>query len=93
MKVGSTGAEALQLAVSSRSDLISTPLPYLIPYLKASDKQAYICKRASDLSEDVCMKQYIWNGGGSEQIEKSDEGGLHFASIITFTAIINRSGS
>uniref|UniRef100_A0A0M3HX26 Transmembrane protein 209 n=1 Tax=Ascaris lumbricoides TaxID=6252 RepID=A0A0M3HX26_ASCLU len=73
LKVGRSSVEALQVALSSKGDLLCTVLPYLIPYLKVHEKQAYIVKRANELSVDVCMKEFDWQGGGSESLDKGNE--------------------
>uniref|UniRef100_A0A183E1K3 CAP10 domain-containing protein n=1 Tax=Gongylonema pulchrum TaxID=637853 RepID=A0A183E1K3_9BILA len=72
LKVGHSSAEALYVAASSKNEFLKTPLPYILPYLKAHDKQAYLVKRCRDLAADLCMKNYHWQGGGSEPVERKD---------------------
>lgn len=74
--------EALQVALSSKGDLLCTVLPYLIPYLKVHEKQAYIVKRANELSVDVCMKEFDWQGGGSESLDKGNESIICSLSVV-----------
>ncbi|VDM45072.1 unnamed protein product [Toxocara canis] len=73
LKIGRSSVEAIQVALSSKGDLLCTVLPYLLPYLRAHEKQAYIVKRANELSADVYMKEFNWQGGGSESIEKGND--------------------
>lgn len=74
LKIGKSTVQALQSALSSKTDLFSTQLPYLIPYLKVHEKQAYIVKRAQILGADMCMKEYNWQSGGGEPFEGKDRG-------------------
>lgn len=69
MKIGQSSIDALESAVSSKVDLLSTSLPYIIPYLKVHEKQAYVVERARTLAKDSCMKEYYWNSGGDEPLE------------------------
>ncbi|VDM96469.1 unnamed protein product [Thelazia callipaeda] len=72
LKIGHSSVEALQVAASSKSELLKSALPYIIPYLKAHEKQSYLVKRCRELSVDVCMKNYNWQSGGNEFVEKKD---------------------
>uniref|UniRef100_A0A915PGG7 DUF4220 domain-containing protein n=1 Tax=Setaria digitata TaxID=48799 RepID=A0A915PGG7_9BILA len=74
LKIGQSSVEALQSAASSKSDLLKSALPYILPYLKTHEKQAYLIKRCRELSDDVCMKNYNWQGGGCEPVERKEEG-------------------
>lgn len=72
LKVGHSSVEALQVAASSKNELLKTPLPYILPYLKAHEKQAYLVKRCRDLAADLCIKNYHWQGGGNELLERKE---------------------
>ncbi|VBB28109.1 unnamed protein product [Acanthocheilonema viteae] len=73
-KIGHSSVEALQTAASSKSDLLKSALPYVLPYLKIHERQSYLIKRCRELSADVCMKNYNWQGGGFELVERKEEG-------------------
>lgn len=74
--------EALQAAASSKSDLLKSALPYIIPYLKIHERQSYLIKRCRELSADVCMKNYNWQGGGCEPVERKEEG-CYFSPVLS----------
>ncbi|VDN93674.1 unnamed protein product [Brugia pahangi] len=74
LKIGHSSVEALQTAASSKSDLLKSALPYILPYLKIHEKQSYLIKRCRELCADVCMKNYNWQGGGYELVERKEEG-------------------
>ncbi|VDO32961.1 unnamed protein product [Onchocerca flexuosa] len=74
LKIGHSSVEALQTAASSKNDLLKSALPYILPYLKVHEKQSYLIKRCRDLSADVCMRNYNWQGGGYEPVERKEEG-------------------
>ncbi|VDK85113.1 unnamed protein product, partial [Onchocerca ochengi] len=73
LKIGHSSVEALQTAASSKNDLLKSALPYILPYLKVHEKQSYLIKRCRDLCADVCMKNYNWQGGGYEPVERKEE--------------------
>lgn len=74
LKIGHSSVEALQTAASSKSDLLKSALPYILPYLKIHEKQSYLIKRCRELSADVCIRNYNWQGGGYEPVERKEEG-------------------
>ncbi|CAG9539723.1 unnamed protein product [Cercopithifilaria johnstoni] len=74
LKIGHSSVEALQTAASSKCDLLKSALPYILPYLKIHERQSYLIKRCRELSADVCMKNYNWQGGGYEPVERKEEG-------------------
>ncbi|KAM3723904.1 Uncharacterized protein ACO02O_07079 [Dirofilaria immitis] len=74
LKIGHSSVEALQTAASSKNDLLKSALPYVLPYLKTHEKQSYLIKRCRELSADVCMRNYNWQGGGYEPAERKEEG-------------------
>ena len=76
LKIGHSTVQSLQAALSTKPDLFSTQLAYIIPYLKVHEKQAYIVKRARELSTDMCMLEYNWQSGGGEPLEKQTNGKL-----------------
>uniref|UniRef100_A0A1I7VKJ6 Pecanex-like protein n=1 Tax=Loa loa TaxID=7209 RepID=A0A1I7VKJ6_LOALO len=74
LKIGHSSVEALQTAASSKSDLLKSALPYILPYLKTHEKQSYLIKRCRELCVDVCMREYNWQSGGYEPVERREEG-------------------
>ncbi|TKR64354.1 hypothetical protein L596_024905 [Steinernema carpocapsae] len=66
IKIGHNTLEQLQQALQQSHALHSTVLSYLIPYLRVVNNQEYLVSRVTQLATDVAMRDFKWQGGGSE---------------------------
>uniref|UniRef100_A0A1I7XTE8 Transmembrane protein 209 n=1 Tax=Heterorhabditis bacteriophora TaxID=37862 RepID=A0A1I7XTE8_HETBA len=70
LHIDSSSVDTLLAAINDRPTLLDTALPYILPYLSCHANQAYLVARISELAADPFMKDYRWNGGGSEWIDE-----------------------
>ncbi|CAJ0600581.1 unnamed protein product [Cylicocyclus nassatus] len=70
LKIGVSSVDALQSAMITRTELLDTMLPYILPFLSVHNNQNYVVGRISELAADKFMMDYNWNSGGREPVQE-----------------------
>jgi hypothetical protein len=71
--LGQTSIDMLQSAITHRTDLCNTFLPFIIPYIRIHQNQQYIVNRIHALSQNIALQEYKWNSGGDTFVKNEND--------------------
>lgn len=72
LKIGQSSLDVIKTALTSKTELCNTYLPFILPYLRVHSNQNYLVKRIRHLAENVALENFRWNSGGSESSFESN---------------------